>query len=294
MKANVIVFLIRSSFEDIKDLNVCLQSLIDHLSITLNDSDVVIFHEPGFEDYKEKIIFTTENFPSKITYVEITLPLPPSVFEKYPKKILDFYPHPTDSTSTGFSIGYRSMCRFFSGELFRSDIFLNNGYKYVMRLDSDSKFLSGSKISLFEWATQNNLIYSYIQSAIQWDHPLVCRKFKSSALWILLHINLRFFLRGLVVPVARMYYTNFEIMEVAFFRSNNWEKFWSKLDDKGGFYLYRWGDAIVRYMGIVSMVPKSRRKKIPPGFIYQHGGIFNSAENFSRRTYILRNVNRLG
>ena len=85
MKANVIVFLIRSSFEDIKDLNVCLQSLIDHLSITLNDSDVVIFHEPGFEDYKEKIIFTTENFPSKITYVEITLPLPPSVFEKYPK-----------------------------------------------------------------------------------------------------------------------------------------------------------------------------------------------------------------
>ncbi len=292
MKENAIIILVRGSLHDIQELNCCLASLNLHLKETILDADIVLFHESHFEPYKSQIVIPTSEYFPTVYYSEINLEIPGNYSPKIKKSILSYYPHPTDNKHPGFSIGYRSMCRFFSGEVFMSPNLQK--YSYLIRLDTDSSFSKGAGFSLFQWANQHKIKYGFIKSAIQWDHPLVSESFKKTALRILFSLKIKYFIRGLLVPSERMYYTNFEIMYLPFFASNNWQHFFRKIDLTGGFYLRRWGDAIIRYMGVKSMVCKKERMEIPSGFIYEHGGTFDSGAKLSRRTYILKNQNRLG
>jgi hypothetical protein len=292
MKENAIIILVRGSLLDIKELNCCLESINLHLKETLLDADIILFHESQFEPYKSQIVIPNSEYFPAIYYSEISLEIPNYYSSKVRKSIPTYFPHPTDSRHPGFSIGYRSMCRFFSGEVFTSPTLQR--YLYLMRLDTDSSFIKGAEFSLFKWANQHKIKYGFIKSSIQWDHPMVSESFKNTALRILFTLKIKYFIRGLMVPSERMYYTNFEIMYLPFFASNNWQYFFRKIDLTGGFYLRRWGDAIIRYMGVKSMVSKKERMEIPNGFIYKHGGTFDSGARLSRRTYFLKNQNRLG
>lgn len=291
MKKNAIIILVRGTLHDIQELNYCLESLDLHLKETLLESDLILFHEPGFENYKSRIILPNSPHFPVVYFSEINLEIPNHYSKIVKDQILTFYPHPTDSEHPGFSIGYRSMCRFFSGAVFGLPILQK--YSYLLRLDTDSYFIKGAEIPLFKWANQNGVKYGYIKSAIQWDHPKVSENFKRNVLKILFNMRLSYFLRSLLVPSERMYYTNFEIMYLPFFTSNDWQQFYQEIDKTGGFYLQRWGDAIFRYMGVTSMSSRKERAGIPSGFIYKHGGTFDSGARLSRRTYFLKNQNRL-
>lgn len=292
MNENLIAILVRGTKEDIQNLNDCLESLNSKLKNTLKNADLVLFHEADFSHLKPLIkIPKAEYFPT-IFYVQLDLSVPKGYPEEIVTKIEDFYPHPTNQSHVGFSIGYRSMCRFFSGVIF-ADPFVQR-YKYLMRLDTDSLFLDGSEKSLFHWMEEEEIVYSYIQSAIQWDHPDVTRYFKRSTIKIFAKMKFGFLLKSLIQPKDRMFYTNFEIMKVSFFASKNWQRYFHEIDRLGGFYLHRWGDAIVRYVGVNVLTSRKNRKPIPAGFVYKHGGTFQSGARLSKRNYILKNLNRLG
>ena len=192
-------------------------------------------------------------------------------------EILTFFPHPTHSNGPvgfghpGFSVEYRSMCRFFSGAFFVNEALAN--YSSYIRLDTDSKFLKGADFSLFRWLKSSEIQYGFIDSAVQNDHTDVVRNLRKS---IKKYVGLQ---RGLTMPKhigTRMYYTNFEIGSLEFFRSDSWQNFFSYLDSTTGFYLHRWGDAPVRFAGLWAVGSKKKIKRIPPGFTYFHGDIFES------------------
>jgi alpha 1,2-mannosyltransferase len=287
MSSNAIVILVRASDADIENLNFCLASLNKNLKPTLINSDIVLLHEKGFEYYKNRIkIPKEENFP-KVFLEEVNLDIPTWYPETIKRNIMKYFPHPTNINHVGFSIGYRSMCRFFSGEIFNLPRLQN--YRYLMRLDTDSIFIEGSKISLFEWATHNDLTYSYIQSATQYDHPLVCKNFKLNSQRFFLKTSLKYFFKSIWIPNSKLFYTNFEIMKLNYFAGTEWQKYYSYLDSTGGFYIYRWGDHITRYMGVRSMTRRKKIKAIPEGFIYKHGRTFNSSERPSLYKYLLKN-----
>jgi hypothetical protein len=292
---NAIVILVRSELQDIEDLNLCLNSLQEHLFSTLSDSDLLIFHEANFDLFR-KSIKIPKNFPSLVKFIEVSLDVPQEQKNNFGKRIKEFYPHPTHGNGPvgfghpGFSLGYRSMCRFFAGTIFRHDVFKNSNYKYLLRLDTDSLFLSGHNISLFSWAESFNLKYSYIASAIQWDHKNVSKFLKLYSLGYFARINLTFFLKCLFVPRGKIFYTNFEICEINYFSSPDWQNYFNDMDSRGGFYLYRWGDALVRYMGLKVLLDRKFRKPIPPGFVYKHGGIFHSEHKKKYRPRWLRRV----
>ena len=52
------------------------------------------------------------------------------------------------------------------------------------------------------------------------------------------------------------FWTNFEIGDLNFFRSDEYIKFFEFLDSKGGFYYERWGDALVHSIAL-SLLLKS-------------------------------------
>jgi len=289
---NAITILVRNDYRDIVDLNECFVSIQNAIPETLENAEIVVFHETGFSLYKKEIVIPAGHFP-KVIFFEISLSVPQEFNEKFGGRILDFYPHPTHGNGPlgfghpGFTIGYRSMCRFFSAEVFLSEIVRDKGYQYLMRLDTDSRFLKGSGASLFSWAELNHISYSYIKSAVQWDNFKMIRFFKLRALRYFASSGVRPFLKALGVPRGKVYYTNFEICRVAYFSSKEWQDYYNKLDATGGFYLHRWGDHIFRYMGVNVLLKKSHRQPIPDGFVYQHGGTFRSEDRASIRPHWL-------
>lgn len=291
-RVNAITILVRNDFRDIMDLNECLISINENIPETLQESEVIIFHESGFEKYKSEIKIPKNQFPP-IFFQEIDLSLPIRQAEKFGKNILEFFPHPTHGNGPlgyghpGFSIGYRSMCRFFGAEIFLHPIVSKRNYEYLMRLDTDSRFLKGNGQSLFGWAKESGISYAYIRSAVQWDNFKMVFKFKSSSVRYFQKIGVIEFFKSLLVPKGKLFYTNFEICEVHYFSSERWQNYFQYLDAMGGFYLYRWGDAIFRYMGVRAMLSKSKYLPLPSGFTYQHGGIFETSQRASLRPHWL-------
>lgn len=287
---NAIVILVRNDYRDIMDLNECFKSIQKAIPETLLDCEIVIFHESGFSKYKDEIVFPNEPFP-EVVFSEVSLDVPQEIAVRFGSRILEYYPHPTHGNGPlgfghpGFTLGYRSMCRFFSAQIFSTEIVRRKEYVYLMRLDTDSRFLEGNGSSLFSWAESNNVSYSYIKSAVQWDNFKMIKFFKLTSLRYFAALGFNFFLKALCVPRGKVYYTNFEICKVEFFASKQWQSFFHEIDATGGFYLHRWGDHIFRFMGANVLLEKKQRLPIPGGFVYEHGGTFRSEDRASIRPH---------
>ena len=110
---NCIVYLLRSSIDDINMINKSLSLLENNLMCFTNSFDIIIFHEKDLGELKNGIISN-----HKLIYYEIEMGLP-DYNDEIKLKIPEFYPHPTHANGPvafghpGFTIGYRNMCRFF-------------------------------------------------------------------------------------------------------------------------------------------------------------------------------------
>ena len=86
---NCILYLVRSSDQDVEDFNKSLALVEQNLLPYTNSTDVLVFVEPSFEEYKSKV---QTNIELKYEIIEFKVP-------NYPQEILDqipeFFPHPT-------------------------------------------------------------------------------------------------------------------------------------------------------------------------------------------------------
>jgi len=280
MSKNAIVYLVRSDDSSISELNKSLNSLYSYLTPTIINADLIIFHESDFGILGSRIDFRSDIF-AKIIFYEVNLEIPPETLKKFGNKIKEYFPHPTHGAGPiayghpGFSVGYRSMCRFFSGSIYHQPILKE--YEYYLRLDTDSQFENGPNISLFNWARSEKIDYGYIAGAVQIDNSKVVKGLKKH---VLKYMFSKFVWRGvinsLVIPNGKMFYTNFELGRTDFFKSDAWDDFFTYLDQSGGFYLHRWGDAPIKYVGVKSLSISAKIKPVPPGFEYTHGSTYST------------------
>lgn len=162
--------------------------------------------------------------------------------------------------------GYRHMCRFFANEWFlRPEL---DGYDFVMRMDVDSFILSPCRENLFARMDRENLHYAY--RATLKDAPRYC-----TGLW---ETADNYFRESGIMPKAllyrdirrpRIFYTNFEICHLSWFRSAVWQSFFSAIDKAGGIAKHRWGDAPIRYIGVRALMESSEIWQATP-LHYQH------------------------
>jgi hypothetical protein len=144
-----------------KNMKKCIVVLIDENTITrvneliinLNthfvqcnkNVDLLFFHEPLFPVQQITEVY---NGGSIIFHMINLYDIDSEQLKNIPEK---YY---------GFSLGYRMMCRFFSGTVFR--ILQTYNYEYLMRLDSDSSFYEIVNRDLFEEFISNDGYYGYI------------------------------------------------------------------------------------------------------------------------------------
>lgn len=259
-----VVYLVRSKPKDIADLKLSLS----FLDVNFNDKfkyPVIIFHEDINENLMKKIREATR---SKVQFEKVIFEIPDFLNkEEIPELVyLD---------EDCFSIGYRHMCRFFSGIIFHHPALKE--YDYYWRLDADSFLLDKINYDVFQFMQERYLEYGYINifkdepGVVQglWEttkkyiednniKPKFLHKFTSNGVWD-----------------RSYYYTNFEISNLDFWRSDEFMNYFEYLDRSGGIYKYRWGDAPIHLLAVSIFIPEEHVHKFSD-IPYQHQGFINN------------------
>ncbi|SNX83049.1 probable KRE2 - alpha-1,2-mannosyltransferase [Melanopsichium pennsylvanicum] len=163
----------------------------------------------------------------------------------------------------GDSQSYRQMCRFQSGFFFRHP--LVEKYKYYWRVEPGVKYFCDlTDYDPFRFMEQNKKKYGFVLAMHEipgtvttlWVHV---RKWYEQNAHFLAPNNMFGFItenNGRGYNKCH-YWSNFEIADMDFYRSEAYLSFFNYLDKAGGFFYERWGDAPVHSIGASLLLDKS-------------------------------------
>jgi mannosyltransferase len=174
----------------------------------------------------------------------------------------------------GGSLSYRHMCRFNSGFFFRHPLL--EDYEWYWRVEPGVTYYCDQRYDPFTFMKNNNKIYGFVITIYEYVDtiPTLWRTaeqfFKQNPEYVAPNNALDFITdkktlrRGdLVLDTNSDYnlchfWSNFEIANLDFFRSERYVKFFEHLDKSGGFFYERWGDAPVHTIGLAAMLNKTQ------------------------------------
>ncbi|KAK0197086.1 glycosyltransferase family 15 protein [Armillaria mellea] len=146
------------------------------------------------------------------------------------------------------AIAYRNMCRFNSGFFFHHELL--QPYRYYWR--PDVRFFCDINYDPFVYMREHDKVYSFTISLTEWA-PTIPTLWSTVKEFIATHPDY-------IDPHNAMdylsndggdsynlchFWSNFEIADMDFWRSDAYQAFFDFLESKGGFYYERWGDAPV-------------------------------------------------
>jgi alpha 1,2-mannosyltransferase len=257
---NRIIYLLKKDQKEIDMLSMSLKLLKVNF-LPSNDYPIFVLHdemieEEIFDKLQSDVKFTTVFVDFKSD--EYQKNIKPGVDDKIRVPGVDRY----------FDMGYRHMCRFYSYGMY--EVLELQDTDLYLRLDCDSYFTEPVDYDIFKYMEDNDLIYGY--NLITTDNPLV-----SKNLWEVSKDYSRTVdviktpIDG--IPQYNMYYTNFEIAKFHWFKESAYKPYFDFIDNENGIYKWRWGDAIIKYLGIEMFLPENKKHlfNVP----YKHGNIFN-------------------
>lgn len=166
----------------------------------------------------------------------------------------------------GGSISYRNMCRFNSGFFFRQALL--DQYDYYFRVEPDVEYYCDFPYDPFKAMREQGKKYGFVIAMYEYEDT-VPTLWNAVEEYIDLHPELDLenssydFLTdvsfiGRFNPIVDSnsdynlchFWSNFEVGDLNFFRSQQYVDFFNFLDKKGGFYYERWGDAPVHSIAV--------------------------------------------
>ncbi|CAO3663439.1 hypothetical protein G6F70_008396 [Rhizopus microsporus] len=163
----------------------------------------------------------------------------------------------------GGSESYRHMCRYQSGFFFRHPLL--DSFEYYWRVEPDVDFYCDIDYDVFQMMKDNKFKYGWVMSLSEyietvptlWEttqqfmekYPEYIERGNDSLLpWVIGDdgtYNLCHF------------WSNFEIASLDFLRSKKYLDYFEHLDQQGGFFYERWGDAPVHSLAVAMMLKSS-------------------------------------
>ncbi|KAI0392111.1 glycosyltransferase family 15 protein [Xylariaceae sp. FL0594] len=150
----------------------------------------------------------------------------------------------------GDSVSYRHMCRFESGFFFRQPLMMN--YEWYWRVEPSIEFFCDIHYDPFRYMAEHKKKYSFVLSLFEyvetiptlWDSV---KKFMKNHPEHIAEGNSMGFLSddGGETYNKCHFWSNFEIGNLEWLRSKPYMDFFESLDQDGGFFYERWGDAPV-------------------------------------------------
>jgi hypothetical protein len=262
--SSAIIYLLRSTKSDVIDIIKSLNSLYYYF---LNDYNypVIIFVEENFtEQFKNTII---NNIKFQVNFELIKFKKYEELNDKRIPQILI-----THNGKQKWPLGYRHMCRFWTGDFLDNEII--SKYKYIWRMDSDAYIKNKITYDVFKNMSEKNIAYSY--SNICDDEGEVCKElYEFSKDFFQQHsINFKW-------NLYKMFTTHVEIINVELFKNSIYYDYYKKINETNNFYIKRWGDAPIRYIAITNLNFKHEKLNIN----YFHGN-----DGSGRREQLLNDI----
>ncbi|KAI6022688.1 glycosyltransferase family 15 protein [Pisolithus marmoratus] len=158
---------------------------------------------------------------------------------------------------------YRNMCRFNSGFFYRQELLQK--YRYYWRVEPDVKYFCDIDYDPFLLMQDQNKVYGFTISLYEYETTIPTlwssvKEFLNENPDLLPADNALPFISddgGLTYNRCH-FWSNFELGDMDFWRSEAYTKFFDYLDSQGGFYYERWGDAPVHSIGAALFANRSQ------------------------------------
>ncbi|CAG8471418.1 13988_t:CDS:2, partial [Racocetra persica] len=233
------VVLIRNS--DLHSFRASMRQLEDRFNHKYNYPYVFLNDEPFTEEFKQ---YTSALTKAKTEYGVIPKEhwsVPDHIEMETVNKNMEKMDK--DGVLYGGSLSYRHMCRYESGFFFRHELL--DKYDYYWRVEPGVQFYCDIDFDPFYPATIPTLWDAVKEFAIL--HPELIEE-----------DNLMEFIsndNGNSYNLCH-FWSNFEIGDLNLWRSEAYRKFFDFLDNKGGFFYERWGDAPVHSIAAALFLKK--------------------------------------
>ncbi|KIY72245.1 glycosyltransferase family 15 protein [Cylindrobasidium torrendii FP15055 ss-10] len=157
---------------------------------------------------------------------------------------------------------YRNMCRFNSGFFFRHELL--QPYRYYWRIEPNVRFHCDIHEDPFAFVEANKKVYGFtitakeIKASIPTLWSTVQDFTQKNPQYIAKDNAERFISTNGVTYNGCHFWSNFEIADMDFWRSESYTAFFEHLDRTGGFYYERWGDAPVHSIAAALFLPRDQ------------------------------------
>ncbi|CRK38026.1 hypothetical protein BN1708_007629 [Verticillium longisporum] len=197
--------------------------------------------------------------------------------------------------------GYHRMCRFYSGQLY--NLAAMQPYRWYWRLDPDTDFFCALTYDPFAEMARTGKVYGYTIALRELLNTVPSLFARTSAykearglptlgLWraTVDAAVLPWPLRGLLgmfldnrdrhgdVWSGCHYWSNFEIGDMNFFRGRRYQDYFQAMDEAGGFFFERWGDAPIHSLGVAMLLEPSQVHHFED-IGYRHGKFHQCPDN---------------
>ncbi|KAL1311794.1 hypothetical protein AAFC00_001876 [Neodothiora populina] len=161
----------------------------------------------------------------------------------------------------GDSVSYRHMCRYESGFFFRHPLLLD--YEWYWRVEPSIELFCDIAYDPFKFMADNKKKYSFVLSLYEYVETIPTL-WDSTKKWIKAnpqHIAQDNSMNFLSDDGGETYnhchfWSNFEVGNLDWLRSDAYISYFDFLDHEGGFFYERWGDAPVHSIAAGLMLPK--------------------------------------
>lgn len=168
---------------------------------------------------------------------------------------------------------YHNMCRFYLGNIFK--LAELQSYRYYWRLEPSVEFFNDINYDVFKYLEKTGKIYGFsinlydIELTVEtlWSETLKFLNQGDNYKYINENGSFQWLLENQQNPEKNIktggystchFWSNFEIGDMNFFRSEAYSKWFEYLDATGKFYYERWGDAPVHSMGLALFASKEK------------------------------------
>lgn len=267
--------------------NATILSLVQNQDITAIISTIEQLEETFNSKFGYPYTFMNDKEFSEAFKKEITAVLPKERVVHFVQINSDDWDIPKDINGTRYreamdkldsekvqyvkKTSYHNMCRFYSHNFYHQEVL--NYYKYAWRIEPNVNFYCDIDYDIFQFMEMNDKIYGFTLNL--YDSPESVRTLWDDTLEFVkenpkyLHANgaYEWIKENLQKPnnfnttdgySTCHFWTNFEINNLDFLRSEPYEKYMDFLESKGGFYYERWGDAPVRSLALGLFADKSK------------------------------------
>ncbi|KAL6941595.1 alpha 1,2-mannosyltransferase 2.4.1 [Hanseniaspora osmophila] len=165
----------------------------------------------------------------------------------------------------GDSESYRHMCRFESGFFWRNQLL--DEFDWYWRVEPDTKLSCDIPEDPFQYMNDNKKIYGFTISIHEYESTIpslwsVTKDFVSKNPEYVNEDNMLDFISNDDGDTYNLchFWSNFEVANLNFWRSEQYKSYFEFLDQSGGFFYERWGDAPVHSIAVALFLPKTSVK----------------------------------